>query len=124
MAIYTKSPPPVPKLPDIEPSQMSGRFGALTSGPLPEVTDFNTALVGFMRATKPVQHTPDSSWPWGGLWTISSEGAGMDGKRHISLPLKDGEIVAQFLYSTASVLYSRMGFGNAGFTPWQKRWGK
>ncbi|ECE2969958.1 hypothetical protein C6N78_10350 [Salmonella enterica] len=123
MGIYIKSPPPVPKLPDIDPSQVSGRFGALTSGPLPEITDFNTALVGFMHSKKTVPHIPDPSWPWGGVWTISSEGAGMDGRRHITLPLKDDEIVLQFLYSTASTLYSRVGFGNTGFTPWQKRWG-
>lgn len=123
MGIYIKSPPPAPKLPEIEPSQISGRFGAMTSGPLEVVTDFNTALVGFMRSTKAVPHIPDSSWPWGGVWTVSSEGAGMDGRRCLTLPLKDDEIVLQFLYSTASTLYSRVGFGNAGFTPWQKRWG-
>ncbi|ECH1122970.1 hypothetical protein FPE89_01130 [Salmonella enterica subsp. diarizonae] len=123
MAIYTKSPPPVPKLPDISPSQMSGRFGAMTSGPLMEVTDFNTAMVGFMRSKKAVPNIPDPSWPWGGVWTVSSEGTGMDGRRCLTLPLKDDEIVLQFLYSTASVLYFRTGFGKAGFTPWQKRWG-
>lgn len=123
MGIYIKSPPPVPKLPDIEPSQMSGRFGAMTSDPLEVVTDFNVALVGFMRSNKAVPHIPDPSWPWGGLWTVSSEGAGMDGRRYITLPLKDDEIVLQFLYSTASTLYSRVGFGNTGFTAWQKRWG-
>ncbi|ECC6919330.1 TPA: hypothetical protein G8W61_004495 [Salmonella enterica] len=123
MGIYIKSPPPVPKLPEIDPSQISGRFGAMTSGPLKGVTDFNAALVGFMRSTKVVPHIPDPSWPWGGLWTVSSEGAGADGKRCLTLPLRDDEIVLQFFYSTASTLYSRVGSGNGGFTPWQKRWG-
>lgn len=122
MAIYI-TPPPVPKLPDIEPSQMSGRFGAMTSDPLEIVTDFDAALVGFMRSNKAAPNIPDPSWPWGGIWTISSEGAGMDGIRYLTLPLRDGEIVSQFMYSTAGVLYHRMGFGGAGFIPWQKRWG-
>ncbi|AXC65625.1 hypothetical protein DOE63_08410 [Salmonella enterica subsp. diarizonae serovar 59:z10:-] len=123
MTIYIKSPLPAPKLPDIEPSQMSGRFGAMTSDPLEVVTDFDTALVGFMRSSKAVPGIPDPSWPWGGVWTVSSQGAGMDGRRYLTHPLKDGEIVSQFLYSTAGVLYYRTGFGNAGFIPWQKKWG-
>ncbi|ECM3183470.1 hypothetical protein QB94_25235 [Salmonella enterica subsp. enterica serovar Newport] len=123
MGIYIKSPPPVPKLPDIDPSQISGRFGAMRDGALPEITDFNTALVGFMRSRKAVPHIPDPSWPWGGVWTVSSEGAGMDGMRYLTYPLKDDEIALQFLYSTAGALFSRVGFGYTGFTPWKKRWG-
>ncbi|HAG1965804.1 TPA: hypothetical protein G8R56_004062 [Salmonella enterica] len=122
MGIYIKSPPPVPKLPEIEPLQMSGRFGAMNAGQLELITDFNTALVGFMYSKKAVPHIPDPSWPWGGVWTVSSEGTGMDGIRYLTSPLMDNEIVLQFLYSTANTLYSRVGFGRAGFTPWQTRW--
>ncbi|ELP6230849.1 hypothetical protein R1074_001532 [Salmonella enterica] len=123
MAIYIKSPPLTPKLPDIDVTQISGRFGAMTDAPLEAVTDFNVALAGFMRSTKAVPNIPDESWPWGGLWTIPSEGAGPDGKRYITLPLADNEIVLQFFYSTAGMLYYRIALGKAGFTPWQKKWG-
>ncbi|EGY1755352.1 hypothetical protein JHS31_002722 [Salmonella enterica] len=123
MTIYIKSPPPAPKLPDINPAQISGRFGALTSGPLEIATDFDTALVGFMRSTKAIPGIPDSTWPWGGVWTVSSAGSGAEGKRSITSPLLDDEIVLQFIYSTAGVLYYRVAFGKAGFTPWQKKWG-
>lgn len=123
MAIYTKSPPPAPKLPEIELSQMSGRFGAMTSDPLEVVTDFDTARVGFMRSDKEVPNIPYPSWPWSGTWTVSSQGAGMDGRRCLTSPLMDDEIVLQFFYSTAGMLYYRTGFGQAGFTPWQRKWG-
>lgn len=121
MAIYI-TPPPVPKLPEIDLSQMSGRFGAMTSGQVELITEFNTAPLGFAYSKKAVPHIPNPSWPWGGVWTISSEGAGRDGRRYLTSPLLDDEIVMQFLYSTAGVLYSRMGFGSAGFIPWKTRW--
>ncbi|EMD4264232.1 hypothetical protein VQ326_002286 [Salmonella enterica] len=123
MAIYTKSPPLVPKLPDIDLSQIAGRFGSMPFGPMEEVTDFNTAMVGVSRSTKAVPGLPSPGWPWGGLWTLSSEGSGRDGKRTLTSPLQPGEVVVQLWYSTDNVLYSRAGFGEAGFTPWQKRWG-
>ncbi|EMW7384204.1 hypothetical protein AAFP41_003593 [Salmonella enterica] len=122
MGIYTKSPPPIPKLPDIDITRIAGRFGSMSATPLPVVFDFDTAMVGVMRSKKAVPGTIDSSWPWGGLWTISSEGSGADGQRHLTSPLMEGEVVVQLWYSTANSLYSRTGFGKAGFTPWEKRW--
>ncbi|EAW0306673.1 hypothetical protein FGJ22_18610 [Salmonella enterica] len=122
MAIYIKSPPPIPKLPDIDITQIAGRFGSMPATPLPEVVDFDAAIVGLMRSTKAVPGTIDSSWPWGGLWTISSAGSGVDGQRSLTSPLMENEVVVQLWYSTANSLYSRVGFGKAGFTPWKKRW--
>lgn len=44
---------------------------------------------------------------------------GADGRRFLSAPLHDEEIVLQLFYS--NTLYSRTGQGKAGFTSWQKR---
>lgn len=122
MAIYTPSPPRTIKLPPLNPAHIAGHFGAMASGEFPVVRDFDRAQVGFMKADTNVSGSPFPSWPWGGLWTISSEGAGADGRRFLSAPLHDEEIVLQLFYSTGNTLYSRTGLGKAGFTSWQKRW--
>ncbi|HBZ9863992.1 TPA: hypothetical protein MND73_000691 [Salmonella enterica subsp. houtenae] len=120
MAICISSPFLTPKLPDIGLSEMAGRFGAMTPGHPEDISNYDAALTGFMRATSAVNGTPDTSWPWGSVMTVSSEGCGPEGRRYLSLPLKNEEIVVQFFYSTSGVFASRVGFGRDGFTPWKK----
>ncbi|EOG2868102.1 hypothetical protein ACK840_000202 [Salmonella enterica] len=117
MTIYTKSPP-VLKLPDFDPSAIAGLFGSLPAGPMEEIADFNTALMGFMRSTKAVPNAPKASWPWGTVWTISSKGVGPTGKRYIPAVLEQGEVTWQIFYST---LYSRGGIWLTGWGEWTLR---
>ncbi|ECK6866350.1 hypothetical protein R4U18_004532 [Salmonella enterica] len=120
MGIYTKSPPPL-KLPDFDPTSIAGLFGSLPAGPMEEITDFNTALMGFMRSTKAVPNTPKASWPWGTVWTISSKGVGPTGKRYIPAVLEQGEVTYQLFYATNGSLYSRGGIWLTGWGEWTLR---
>ncbi|ELW7418191.1 hypothetical protein QLL71_000420 [Salmonella enterica] len=126
MAIYTKSPPlpAVPQMPDLDPLMIAGLFGSLPAGPMEEVTDFNTALMGFTRSTGATPHAPDPKWPWGMLWTISSKGTGPTGKRYIPATFEQGEVTHQFFYTTQGALYSRGGIWLTGWGNWQMRWAK
>ncbi|EGM5673361.1 hypothetical protein IRV91_001370 [Salmonella enterica] len=122
MTIYTKSPPPsTPQLPDFDPLAIAGLFGSIPSGPMEEVTDFNTALMGFMRCTYAVPNMPDPKWPWGIVWTVSSKGTGPDGRRYIPAVLEAGEVVYQLFYSTQPTLYSRGGIWLTGWGEWESR---
>ncbi|ELW8656512.1 hypothetical protein SIL91_005150 [Salmonella enterica] len=123
MAIYIKSPPPVaPKLPGIDPLMIAGLFGSIPAGPMEEVKDFNTALMGFTRCTYAVPNVPNPKWPWGTIWTISSKGVGLTGKRHIPAVLEPGEVTYQVFYGTDNSLYSRGGIWLTGWGEWQQRW--
>ncbi|HIB1526711.1 TPA: hypothetical protein ACWV6C_002187 [Salmonella enterica subsp. enterica serovar Muenchen] len=125
MAIYIKSPPPtIQQLPDIDPLAIAGLFGSLPAGPMEEVTNFNTALMGFMRCTYAVLNVPDKGWPWGTVWTISSKGTGPTGKRYIPAVFEQGEVTHQFFYTTQGALYSRGGIWLTGWGNWQMRWAK
>lgn len=123
MTIYIKSPPPVaPQMPDIDPLAIAGLFGSLPAGPMEEVRNFNTALMGFMRSTMPVPGVPNTKWPWGTVWTISSKGVGPTGKRYIPAVLEPGEVTYQIFYGTDNSLYSRGGIWLTGWGNWGKRW--
>ncbi|HBL9998244.1 TPA: hypothetical protein LT059_002751 [Salmonella enterica subsp. enterica serovar Kodjovi] len=123
MTIYIKSPPPqLLRLPDIDPLAMAGLFGSIPAVPMEEVRDFNTALMGFMRSTMPVPGTPNTKWPWGTVWTISSKGTGPTGKRYIPAVMEPGEVTYQIFYGTDNSLYSRGGIWLTGWGNWNKRW--
>lgn len=124
MGIYIKSPPQPhpPQLPDIEPLAMAGLFGSIPAGPMETVSDFNTALAGFMRCTDAVSNVPDPKWPWGIAWTVSSRGVGSTGKRYIPAVLEPGEVTYQLFYTTRGELYSRGGIWLTGWGNWTKRW--
>ncbi|EDT7807086.1 hypothetical protein CC150_000155 [Salmonella enterica subsp. enterica serovar Oranienburg] len=126
MTIYIKSPPPQlrqpPQLPDIEPLAMAGLFGSIPAGPMETVSDFNTALAGFMRCTDAVSNVPDPKWPWGIAWTVSSRGVGSTGKRYIPAVLEPGEVTYQLFYTTRGDLYSRGGIWLTGWGNWTQRW--
>ncbi|HFZ7940729.1 TPA: hypothetical protein ACIO7S_002615 [Salmonella enterica subsp. enterica serovar Birkenhead] len=123
MTIYIKSPPPAPpKLPDIDPLLIAGLFGSLPSKAMEEVTDFNTAMMGFMRCTYAVPGSPNPKWPWGILWTISSKGVGPTGKRYIPAVLEPGEVTYQLFYDTNNALFSRGGIWLTGWDNWTQRW--
>ncbi|ECJ8609106.1 hypothetical protein FQB19_00465 [Salmonella enterica] len=126
MAIYTKSSPPqLPqplRLPDIDPLAIAGLFGSIPAGPMEVVTDFNTALMGFMRCTDKVPNVAVPDWPWGMLWTISSKGTGPTGRRYIPAVLEQGEVTYQIFYTTQGALYSRGGIWLTGWGKWQQRW--
>ncbi|ECO1513980.1 hypothetical protein AC319_21885 [Salmonella enterica subsp. arizonae] len=125
MTIYIKSPPPAaPQMPDIDPLAIAGLFGSLPAGPMEEVTDLNTALMGFMRSTNRVPNVPDPKWPWGMLWTISIKGTGPTGKRYIPATFEQGEVTHQFFYTSHGALYSRGGIWLTGWGNWQMRWAK
>ncbi|EEP6115466.1 hypothetical protein HBC34_002897 [Salmonella enterica] len=122
MAIYIKSPPPsAPALPDIDPL-IAGLSGSIPAGPMEEVSDFNTALMGFTRCTGSVPNVPDPNWPWGITWTISSKGTGPTGKRYIPVVLEPGEVTYQLFYTTRGDLYSRGGIWLTGWGNWIQRW--
>ncbi|EBE0995290.1 hypothetical protein DC560_06800 [Salmonella enterica] len=123
MAIYTKSPPPAaPQMPDIDLLAIAGLFGSLPAGPMEEVRNFDTALMGFMRSTMPVPGVPNAKWPWGTIWTISSKGVGPTGKRYIPAVLEPGEVTYQIFYGTDNSLYSRGGIWLTGWGNWIQRW--
>lgn len=126
MVIYIKSPPPQlrqsPQLPDIDPLTIAGLFGSIPAGPMEEVSDFNTALMGFTRCTSSVPNVPDPNWPWGITWTISSKGTGPTGKRYIPAVLEPGEVTYQLFYTTRGELYSRGGIWLTGWGNWIQRW--
>lgn len=122
MAIYIKPPSLVTaEHPDIDPLVIAGLFGSVPAGMMTEVTDFNMTLTGFMRSTKAVPHVPDSRWPWGVVWTISSKGAGPDGTRYIPEVLEPGEVTYQLFYGTDNSLHSRGGNWLTGWGNWIKR---
>ncbi|EGM9868685.1 hypothetical protein IIG71_001096 [Salmonella enterica] len=126
MAIYIKSPPPQlpqpPQLPDIDLLAIAGLFGSIPAGPMEEISNFNTALMGFMRCTGNVPNEPDPKWPWGTVWTISSKGTGQTGRRYIPATLERGEVTYQLYYATNGSLYSRGGIWLTGWGNWVKRW--
>ncbi|ECJ2221581.1 hypothetical protein FNS94_06670 [Salmonella enterica] len=122
MTIYIKSPPPIPrKLPDIDPLMIAGLFGSLPAGPMEEVADFNTAMMGFMRSTSGVANAPNPKWPWGMVWTISSKGVGLTGKRYIPAVMEPGEVTYQIFYSTQNTIFSRGGIWLTGWGAWEAR---
>lgn len=110
------------QLPDIDPLAIAGLFGSIPAGPMETVSDFNTALAGFMRCTDAVSNVPDPKWPWGITWTISSKGTGPTGKRYIPAVLEPGEVTYQLFYTTRGELYSRGGIWLTGWGNWTKRW--
>ncbi|EAO0949703.1 hypothetical protein CEH87_05430 [Salmonella enterica] len=130
MAIYTKSPPPpAPELPDIDITQLAGRFGGFPVGEMETIDDIDTAPVGpyvvrkggvpaYPKGTKNI---PDGANPYGFILTLSSRGAGADGKRRITNPLPDDEFVYQILFDTTLQLFTRSGYGKAGFSGWEKK---
>lgn len=126
MAIYTKSSPPQlpqpPQLPDIDLLAIAGLFGSIPAGPMEEISNFNTALMGFMRCTGSVPNEPDPKWPWGTVWTISAKGTGQTGRRYIPAVLEQGEVTYQLYYATNGSLYSRGGIWLTGWGNWVKRW--
>lgn len=123
MAIYIKSPPPVaPQMPDFDLLAIAGLFGSIPAGPMEEVTNFNTAPMGFSRCTYAVPNVPNPKWPWGTVWTISSKGVGLSGKRYIPAVLEPGEVTYQIFYGTDNSLYSRGGIWLTGWGNWNKRW--
>ncbi|EKY9205816.1 hypothetical protein AB4V44_001380 [Salmonella enterica] len=126
MAIYIKSPPPQlrqpPQLPDIDPLAIAGLFGSIPAGPMEIVSDFDTAMMGFMRCTDSVPGIPNPAWPWGIAWTVSSKGAGSTGRRYIPAVLEQGEVTYQLFYATNGSLYSRGGIWLTGWGNWTQRW--
>ncbi|EGG3070877.1 hypothetical protein MOR33_004735 [Salmonella enterica] len=123
MTIYLKPPPPaLQELPDIDPLAIAGLFGSIPAGPMEEVMNFNTALMGFTRSTKAVANAPNPEWPWGTVWTISSKGVGPTGRRYIPVVLEPGEVTFQLFYGTDNSLYSRGGIWLAGWGNWTQRW--
>lgn len=130
MAIYIKStPPPAPQRPDIDVTQLAGRFGGFPVGEMETIDDFDTAPVGsyvvrkggevgYPKATKNI---PSGAQPYGTILTISSAGTGADGKRRITKPLLDNEFVYQLYLDTSLQLFTRSGFGKRGFSAWEKK---
>ncbi|EAA7987841.1 hypothetical protein CJ745_21495 [Salmonella enterica subsp. enterica] len=132
MGIYRTLPPlapGIPEIPDIDIAQMAGRFGGFPVGEMETIDDMDTAPVGtyvvrkggesgYMKATKNI---PPAAQPYGTVLTISSVGAGEDGRRRITIPLPDDEFVYQLYFDTSLALFTRSGFGAGGFTPWKKQ---
>ncbi|EDG4837764.1 hypothetical protein GCW80_12315 [Salmonella enterica] len=130
MAIYIKSaPPPAPKLPDIDVTQLAGRFGGFPAGEMETIDDFDTAPVGpgVVRAggepdyPKRTKGIPEGARPYGTVLTISSKGAGADGKRRITKPLSDNEFVYQLYFDNGLTLFTRSGLGKSGLSEWEMK---
>ncbi|EGY4502207.1 hypothetical protein MX201_004038 [Salmonella enterica] len=128
MTIYIKSPS-VPNLADFKPSQIAGRFGAFPAGEMETIDDMDTAPVGLYVVrkggepgyTKGTQNIPPEAQPYGTVMTVSSEGAGGDGKRRITKPLRDNEFVYQLYFDISLALFARSGFGQDGYSAWEKK---
>ncbi|EBE6296441.1 hypothetical protein CTZ83_12970 [Salmonella enterica] len=130
MAIYIKSaPPPAPKMPDIDVTQLAGRFGGFPAGEMETIDDFDTAPAGpyvvrkggepgYPKAT---QNVPPGAQPYGTVLTVSSAGTGVDVKRRITKPLLDNEFVYQLYLDTSLHLFTRSGFGKRGFSGWEMK---
>ncbi|ECW2977832.1 TPA_asm: hypothetical protein GBZ67_22375 [Salmonella enterica subsp. diarizonae] len=130
MAIYIKSPPPAPpQIPDINPQMIAGRSGAFPAGEMETVDDLDLAPVGpyvvrkgsEAKYPKGTKNIPPGAAPYGTVLTVSSAGAGQDGKRCITKPLTDNEFVYQIFFDTTLALFTRSGFGKTGFTVWQRK---
>ncbi|EDK0891391.1 hypothetical protein GFX03_17215 [Salmonella enterica] len=130
MTIYIKpSPSPAPQLPDIDITQLAGRFGGFPVGEMETIDDMDTAPVGpyvVRKGGEPgypkgTQNIPPGAAPYGIVLTVSSAGAGVGGKRRITKPLPDNEFVYQLYFDTTLKLFVRSGSGKDGFSAWEKR---
>ncbi|ECX4790728.1 TPA_asm: hypothetical protein G0G78_23645 [Salmonella enterica] len=130
MAIYIKSaPPPTPQLPDIDVTQLAGRFGGFPVGEMETIDDMDTAPVGAYEVRKGgaldypkgTKNIPAGANPYGFILTVSSKGAGADGRRQITKPLPDDEFVYQIFFDTMLQLFTRSGYGKDGFSGWEKK---
>lgn len=101
----------------------TGIFGAIGSAGTLPLADCNTAVSGLGKTSSATKNVPDRSWPWGIVFTVSSEGAGTEGLREIPAKLDDGEVVYQMYFDTKSNLYVRSATWLTGWSGWVKRWG-
>ncbi|EHK3514273.1 hypothetical protein JVZ02_001942 [Salmonella enterica] len=127
MGIYIGGIPHVFSPPN--PADIAGRFGAATTGALPLIADINLAPVGPATArgvaeagySVVTKNIPPNAQPWGLIVTLSSAGAGADGRRCLTSPLLPGECVFQFYFDTTQQLFTRGGSDTGGFSAWQKQ---
>ncbi|EJJ4360139.1 hypothetical protein NI484_003215 [Salmonella enterica] len=127
MGIYTGEIPHFFSPP--APADIAGRFGAATTGALPLIADINLAPVGQATARGVAEagysivtkNIPPNAQPWGLIVTLSSAGAGADGRRCLTSPLLPGECVFQFYFDTTQQLFTRGGSDTGGFSAWQKQ---
>lgn len=96
--------------------------GSIPSGEMEFTADCNIAMVGLTRTTTSGLNVPVSWTPWGSLLTISTLGAGRDGRRWITARLEEGEMVYQMHYGTDGALHTRSGLWLTGFGSWVRRW--
>lgn len=97
-------------------------FGSISSGQMEFTVDCNAAMSGLTRTTTGAANVPQKSNPWGTLFTVSSRGAGEDGRRVISPHLQEGEMVYQMHYGTNGALHTRSGLWLTGYGDWIRRW--
>ncbi|EAQ6818308.1 hypothetical protein BCN13_19715, partial [Salmonella enterica] len=67
------------------------------------------------------KNIPAGANPYGFILTVSSKGAGTDGRRQITKPLPDDEFVYQIFFDTMLQLFTRSGYGKDGFSGWEKK---
>ncbi|ECI4646697.1 hypothetical protein IU821_004692 [Salmonella enterica] len=101
----------------------AGIFGAMGASEIPLLADCNTAVCGLSKTQSTTKNLPDRNWPWGTVFTVSSEGAGADGLRAVPAVLAPGEVVYQLYFNTKSMLYVRSAVWLTGWSGWVKRWG-
>ncbi|ECI4647696.1 hypothetical protein ID80_005075 [Salmonella enterica subsp. enterica serovar Ball] len=125
--IYTETDMPgigtsdVTEVPD--PAVVAGRWGLLPAGRFPQCDDLDTAMVGYMLVTPQTTGNPQSGEDaYGIVWTLSTAGAGSDGRRCIPVQAVDQEWITQVLFMADGSLYERVRTNNAAFTAFVKRW--
>ncbi|HBZ9867374.1 TPA: hypothetical protein MND73_004304 [Salmonella enterica subsp. houtenae] len=107
-----------------DPQVVAGRWGLLPSDRFETCVALDTAMVGYMQVTPQTAGNPQSgSGAWGIVQTLSTYGAGDDGKRSLGAPPRGSqEWVTQILFMADGSLYTRTRTNEEAFKPFVKRW--
>ncbi|ECI4647636.1 hypothetical protein ID80_004201 [Salmonella enterica subsp. enterica serovar Ball] len=106
-----------------DPAVVAGRWGLLPAGRFPACASLDTAMVGYMLVTPQTTGNPQSGEKaYGIVRTLSTAGAGSDGRRCIPVQAVDQEWITQALFMADGSLYERIRTNNASFTAFVKRW--
>ncbi|EDV5020544.1 hypothetical protein ID80_000998 [Salmonella enterica subsp. enterica serovar Ball] len=106
-----------------DPAVVAGRWGLLPAGRFPQCDDLDTAMMGYMLVTPDTRGNPQSGeTAFGMAWTLSTMGAGNDGRRSIPVQAVDQEWITQVLFMADGSLYQRVRTNKTAFTTFVKRW--
>ncbi|EBD7600246.1 hypothetical protein C5J58_13245 [Salmonella enterica] len=107
--------------PVVNLSLLSGIFGSLPAGEMPECADTNTALIGWEKVTPDTKNHPNTGMQYGILWTIDTLGCGQSGKRRVPVNTVQQEWVYQMALMTNGAVLMRQRINKGGWSGWV-RW--